>query len=93
MAHKDPPMDAEEFAEEIEGADPYEVQQLFDDQLDRAYEQGRRRARKQFICRAYSKRLGSQRDLGDVCDISSQTVGRILRENDVETRAKPSKFR
>lgn len=93
MANKNPPMDGEEFAEEIEDATPVEVAQLFEDQLDRAHQQGYRKARDTFICRAYSLELDSQREVGNVFDVSRKTVSRVLRENGVETRSVPDIFR
>lgn len=93
MANWNPPMSGEEFAEEIEDANPVKVAQLFEDELDRAHRQGYKKARDKFICRAYSLELGSQRDVGKAADVSSETVSRVLRENGVETRPVPDIFK
>ncbi len=93
MAHKGPPMGGEEFVEKIESMNPVEVKQLFEDQLDRAHQQGYRKARDRIICRAYSQKLGSQRELGNAADVSRKTVSRILRDNGVETRPVPDIFK
>lgn len=93
MSHKDPPMDAEEFVQEIEDSEPYEVEQLFREQLDRAHEQGYLKARDTFICRGYSFELGSQREIGKACEVSRDTVSRVLKENGVQVRSKPDIFK
>lgn len=93
MGNNDQPMSGEEFAEEIAGANPVQVAQLFEDQLDLAHREGFEKARDTFICRAYSQRLGSQRDLGKACNVSQTTVSRVLRENGIETRPVPDIFK